>query len=95
MKAKGIKYIPPTPTHEVLMRCENDDDTVALFAGTWNECCIYTQAYIDSTLTHSSYYYLNEHGIHTPQEYDHILHFRSPLVSVDNFDLWIDTAKPA
>jgi len=81
----------PEP-YDVLYKSDRDDDTITLFTGSWDECCIYTQAYIDSVITHSNYKYLNTVGATVPTEYDVVLMFRSPLVSDYDFFLWIDRA---
>jgi hypothetical protein len=91
---KTQKPVSEPASFDVLYRNENDDDTEILFSGNRAECVIYAKAYKDSTLTHSSFYYLNPEGAYTLQEFEYVLRFRSPLVSVDNFELWIAPSNP-
>jgi len=81
----------PTP-YDVLYKSDKDDSTETLYTGSWDECCVYTQAYIDSVITHTSYKYLSTEDVTVPTEYDVVLMFRSPLVSQPDFFLWIDQA---
>jgi hypothetical protein len=81
----------PNP-YDVLYKSDKDDSTETLFTGSWDECCIYTQAYIDSVIAHTNYKYLNTVDAIVPTEYDVVLMFRSPLISQSDFFLWIDQA---
>lgn len=74
--------------HMVTLHWASRDDSTILFEGTKEECYIYTQAYIDALIVHTSYSYQGD-GL-KPLFYDKGgLLFHSPLRSLDDFSLTI------